>query len=65
MNISNSTIENCRGAMASVLYLTGSSQARIGNNTLIKNSYSETGDAIMATLALQLIVDKTTFMGNS
>ena len=51
ISIGNSVIENCRGAMASVLYLTGSSQGRIGNDTVIRNSYSDSGDVILASLA--------------
>lgn len=49
--LSNSSIINTRGAMASVLYVTGQSSASLINNTLIRKCYSLEGDAILANLA--------------
>lgn len=64
MTVSNSTISNCRGAMAAVLYLTGSSSASIGNRSVIRDSNSQTGDVILANLAESLSVDQTLFQSN-
>lgn len=50
--------------MAAVLYVTGQSSALLINNTVIKNCYSKEGDAVLANLAKQLIVDQVTFTGN-
>ncbi len=46
----NSVFENCRGALSSVLYATGSSNVTFGNGTLIKNSLSQTGSTLYLTI---------------
>lgn len=43
--------------MASVLYLTGQSEARVYNHTLITHCESTEGDTILGTLAHYLIID--------
>ena len=65
IEISNSTITNCRGAMSAVLYLTGQSIARIFNHTLISQCQSNEGDTIMSTLARSLEIDQVTFFNNN
>jgi hypothetical protein len=57
----NTKVENCRGAMVSFIYSTGRSQVWMGNGTIIKNAHSLTGDAIIMTMSLNLVIDNVTF----
>lgn len=61
----NASISNCRGAIAGVLYATGSSKVEILENTTIEDSYSSAGDTILASLAQSVTISGARFTRNS
>jgi hypothetical protein len=63
--IEKSYIGYCRGAIASFLYATGSSEVVIKDNTIIENTHSSTGYVIYGTLAKSITVNNSVFRNNS
>ena len=59
-----STISNCRGAIASVLYATGSSRVTI-DETKILNSKSQTGSVLYFTMTDTIKISNSMFFNNS
>ena len=65
IEINHSRISNSRGVLASFLYATGYSNVSITNGTIIKNSYSESGNTIHLVLFDHINVTDSFFQNNS
>lgn len=60
----NSTIENCRGKIAAVVYATGSSNFYARSGTKFLNSYSESGYVLSLLSTDTVSLNHTTFSNN-